>query len=71
MKSQKHRRYHSPDRRPIVGVAVELKWDGGQLCGEVHTVAVGQYHSLDGKKPVAFTMSDWDEETGKAVNDRT
>lgn len=54
------RRYHAPDRRPVIGEQVKLVWDGCSICGDPHIVGIGQYHSLDGKKPVAFTSTDWE-----------
>jgi hypothetical protein len=61
MQIQKRRRYHSPDRRPVVGVPLNLEWDGCSTCGEVHVVGQGQYCSIDGKRPIAFVMLDDDE----------
>lgn len=60
MQYQKRRRYHSPDRRPILGVPLSLEWDGCSTCGDVHVIGKGQYCSIDGKRAIAFVMLDDD-----------
>jgi hypothetical protein len=60
MQNQKRRRYHSPDRRPVVGVPMNMEWDGCSVCGEVHIIGQGMYCSIDGKRPVAFVMLEED-----------
>lgn len=60
MQYQKRRRYHSPDRRPVVGVPLNLEWDGCSADGEGHVIGQGLYCSIDGKRPIAFVMLDDD-----------
>jgi hypothetical protein len=70
MQYQKRRRYHSPDRRPILGVPLNLEWDGCSTCGEVHVMGQGMYCSIDGKLPIAFVTLDGDTlQHGDSAND--
>lgn len=59
---RKRRRYHSPDRRPVVGVQLDLEWDGCTICGEMHVIGQGVYCSIDGRHPIAFVMLDDDSD---------
>ena len=59
MQYQKRHRYHSPDRRPVLGVPLSLE-DGCSTCGEVHVIGQGLYCSIDGRRPIAFVMLDDD-----------
>lgn len=57
--TQRKRRYHAPDRKPVVGKPFVLEWDGCEICYELHEAGTGQYHTLDGKRPIAFTSDGW------------
>ena len=57
-----YRRYHAPDRHPVISKPFKLIWDGCRVCGELHAIGVGRYHSLDGRTPNAFTSTDWHDE---------
>lgn len=59
-----HRRYHSPDRRPVIETPIELEYECS--CGATFSMGKGRYHTLDGKRPIAFTTNDWNGKTESA-----